>query len=962
MRRAFLAVAAATAVLAAATAAAGGEHDDDVVLRVNGRTAVVLVRATRTVYRYELPAAAPVLLARRLAARPAVVVGPETLVDPVSVAIDSAGTIYVADAVAGGGTVVAVAAAPTASSAPAGRPPAPAAVKRLPIPFPPSAIEAGARLIVADAGSHRIVSLDPETGRLVIEREDGRADGAGRAGGAGAGIVDTLLGSGGTIWAFDAGRGRLLRLFETPRRSPLDLSSRTLRGGEAVAFREPLPAGAGAVAVAGDVIYTIDRGTHRLAARALSDAAPVSIDYRAFVREPQAIAADTETLYFVDAALRLVRMPRPVPATAYFEAGTPSENAIAFYQYLADRRLLPLDAHVLRKGDAIATLVTATNLLPGAYPDAAFEALFCRLNATFCQGGKVPPRYYPGQRVRLPAVAPLRYVARRAVTLPVDAAKFPALATRPGVTSVADLSAFYAPLTAADAESLRAVLGTLNYTYAGADLLAETRGRFVVPVDAVRVAALVPAREVADPRSALNQLRSRNLTITAAAARVEPETLDIQPADDPPLAPAVPDRDPRCEPYDPKTYRRPQALISYCVPVASSGPVHVAIVDNLFDPTHREFAEGRLRMFAPGHAAVERTPLSDAFSADFDPAIDHGTHVAAIVAARNASNEIAGVHPRVVLNAVAPVNVKDLLDAVTSLNICSISLGAKRGALPGAGLAPELKTLAALVQDPAYQNVLFVIAAGNEGQPVGKGMFAELGAQDNVIVVGAAAWADGGPLLASYSNRGAPFVSIVAPGNLVRSATFGGGYGVASGTSQATAFVAGTAALLRSGAGATWAPWQLKERLLSTADLWLHGRNDRDAVFSGMLNMKRALFDTGAGVFTRENDPKHPITGHIAAEDREHLLTIAPARRGDPAVFLRLGDIRRFVRNEDGTRTIVYSVTSGGGSRHLERLLDVSADRIRWSGTATTFTVERLDGSSALIDLADLRELVNEVW
>ena len=204
---------------------------------------------------------------------------------------------------------------------------------------------------------------------------------------------------------------------------------------------------------------------------------------------------------------------------------------------------------------------------------------------------------------------------------------------------------------------------------------------------------------------------------------------------------------------------------------------------------------------------------------------------------------------------------------------------------------------------------------------------------------------------------------IVAPGDAIKSALYGGGYGVASGTSQATAFVSGTAALLRSGVAKSWAPWQIKERILSTADLWLHANGDSLNVFSGMLNMKRALIDADHTVVTFEVDGRI-VKGTIAARDKEK--TIVVKRSGKPPIVVRYADLRRFARNPDGSRSILYSSLPDpdNDQRVLVRLQDVSATEISSAdpGGQLEFTLELPDGTTQTIQLIDLRDFINVVF
>ena len=926
--------------------------DPGLELRVAGATAAVLDRVSKTVIRFTLTPPrtrqAASFRAERLAVRPEVVAGAPQVLAPTAIAIDPVGRIFIADA--SGPVIHVVETDGTLSTF----------YKGPALSYPIGLVVGNnGRLYVLDGALRAILSLQGPNAVPVEEFQLDRAATASEA--------QTLFWRAGTMWAVTPGTGSVLRLFASATSTP---SMRSLRGGETIQLRHIFEngVGPGAIGVGHDGLFALDRATKKIKALSLADGTTLGIDYTPFIANPVAIALTDDALFFLgkDAA-SLVRIPMLSQVTAYFEAGQPSENAVQFYEYLVDRRIMPFRKYTLQKGDEIRRLVTDANLLPSG-PTESFETLFCRFNQRFCAGDKYPKLYFPGQEITLPDIAVSRYVGRVAVRLPVDVTKFPILAQQ-AIKTVADVTRTLAPLTWQQPDTLRSILRDLNYTFGARDLLTQTEGNFIVPVDAARFRALVPQRDLADPKSALSLLASKNMKLVPTTpASAGEQSVSVEGGQAVALPPAVvPEPDDRCQPVDPKPYTRVQKLISFCLPKILS-PVTMAIIDARFDFSHEEFKDSsgsssRLMGIGIDNGNVERKPISDDQFDNFDLKIDHGTHVAGLLAARNAKSQVAGLVPTMQLYAATAAKAKDLFDTMR-LNICNISLGDK--GKKTVGVPTDITLLYDLISNPAYGNVLFVVSAGNDGEVPPKDTLASLAARSNVIVVGASSW-DPLPTISPYSNYDFRYVHIAAPGNMIKSTTFGGGYGVATGTSQATALVSGTAALLRATAGATWAPWQLKERLLSTADLWLYRNGESGKVFSGMLNMKRALFDAGYGVFTKYADSSI-IKGTIAPDDAERKISVTPIDKDGPgAAAIRYGDIRRFKRNGDGTYTILYSTQSDKKdplTRALERLLNVQAGQVAPVAQTETlsFKVVKLDGTTVVVQLFDLEDFWNAVF
>ena len=279
-----------------------------------------------------------------------------------------------------------------------------------------------------------------------------------------------------------------------------------------------------------------------------------------------------------------------------------------------------------------------------------------------------------------------------------------------------------------------------------------------------------------------------------------------------------------------------------------SDAVTIAVLDTGIDATHPEY---RARL-EDGFDFVDIIDgadnfLGDRLNADADPAdpgVGHGSHVTGILVARGDRMPI-GVAPQC---RVLPVRVLGALRQGDSLIgaglVDNINAGMKWAVDHGAdvinmslGIRHEGGGLphTDVVRYAERRGVIVVAAAGNDG---GDTLYYP-GALLGVIAVGAV---DRTGEVATYSTWGTQ-VDIVAPGTEIWSSWLDGGYAFATGTSQATPFVAGAAALCKSLAarlGHRLTPAQVASVLVATAD-----RNDQRfktlRAGCGRLNVPDAL-------------------------------------------------------------------------------------------------------------------------
>ncbi len=219
-------------------------------------------------------------------------------------------------------------------------------------------------------------------------------------------------------------------------------------------------------------------------------------------------------------------------------------------------------------------------------------------------------------------------------------------------------------------------------------------------------------------------------------------------------------------------------------------------------------------------------------------AIGHGTHVAGTIAAVAGNGVgIAGVAPGAkvlplrILGPDGTGSTRDLASAISA----AVASGARVINLSLGSLNEDVRVSAAIA-DAVARNVLVVAAAGNDG-PSGSPKWP---AVNDLALAVTALDRDGNP--AASGQRGA-YIDLGAPGtgilSTVPAALRGRDYEMQSGSSMATAFVSGTAAILAS-IKPDLSVGELREILVGTArDVGAPGRDD--ATGAGMLDAAAAV-------------------------------------------------------------------------------------------------------------------------
>jgi subtilisin family serine protease len=262
-----------------------------------------------------------------------------------------------------------------------------------------------------------------------------------------------------------------------------------------------------------------------------------------------------------------------------------------------------------------------------------------------------------------------------------------------------------------------------------------------------------------------------------------------------------------------------------------SDEVVVAVLDSGVDFTHVDLKGNMWTRPAnvPAYADDELGAFNDVNGYNgtdkiADPMDDngHGTHCAGIIGAEGDNGEgITGINQKVKIMPLKFLGRGGMGTTEDAIEAINYAIDRKKNGVnvriisASWGSTSKSKALEDTIRAAGDAGILFIAAAGNDGSNNdSRPHYPSNYDLPNVISVAAL---DRNDRLASFSNFGVKTVHIAAPGKDILSTWLGGVYREASGTSMATPYVSGVAALIIA-AEPKITMEKLRERLLSTAD------------------------------------------------------------------------------------------------------------------------------------------------
>lgn len=360
---------------------------------------------------------------------------------------------------------------------------------------------------------------------------------------------------------------------------------------------------------------------------------------------------------------------------------------------------------------------------------------------------------------------------------------------------------------------------------------------------------------------------------------------------------------------------RDNAPIAY-----TTSDVVVAVIDTGIDTSHTDLDGGKVIAWKDW-VNNRTTPYDDN---------GHGTHVSGIISGTGEGNQnYRGVAPGAsliglkVLDSEGSGSISDVTAAIDwavtnkstyNIKIISLSLGTDES-------SDGTDSTSIAINNAFNAGILPVVAAGNAGP--GKATIGSPGAAANALTVGAFAdLGEKGFFLADFSSRGLTAdgrlkPEIVAPGYQITSALANStnGYVTYSGTSMATPFTAGTAALILD-ANPNLTPTQVKNLITGTAQDWGPAGQDLDYGF-GRLDSYAAVKAAGNFTGTGPSVPNHLYKADsIARSGRYDEYTISIPNTSYPIAITLIHpnwsasqDFDVYLYDPNGTE-VAYSETS----------------------------------------------------
>jgi len=265
-------------------------------------------------------------------------------------------------------------------------------------------------------------------------------------------------------------------------------------------------------------------------------------------------------------------------------------------------------------------------------------------------------------------------------------------------------------------------------------------------------------------------------------------------------------------------------------------------------------------------------------NAKLDDNHGHGTHIAGIIGAEGGNGKgIIGISPKISLMILKYYDPKvpgtdNLKNTVAAINY-AVAKGAHIINYSGGGTEFSQEEHDA-VAAAEKKGILFVAAAGNERSNSDKNHYYPADYKlRNIISVTAI---DPKTEVLSSSNYGVETVDIAAPGQNILSCLPGNAYGYMTGTSQATAFVTGGAALVMASKENFYKAEEIKKYILATGDaqtqLASKTRTSRQLnLYKALTILDKGLSLTGVAAPNSENisvtnDPNEAPVGASTKE------------------------------------------------------------------------------------------------
>jgi hypothetical protein len=590
---------------------------------------------------------------------------------------------------------------------------------------------------------------------------------------------------------------------------------------------------------------------------------------------PKQICVVGNEIFIVESGSNtILRMPRGVPMRLELNGNTTEATAalVTVYEHLSAQQILPVIVREAAADETVDQLLIEHNVLPSTLSKSSREiqlmagGLICELNRQFCAESTARPervwknKLTAKQQLVVPSLRIARYLTSTVITL--------------GDQSVAQYLRSVFPDANTRSDYIQEQLMRDNppgiKESANRDILSE-KGQFRLPVFRLKADILIESEQ---GETNAGKMLFEELARYRAYLFSRQQSLPRNAGTGVVVAAAT---DGALEVTGNRASLRRQIHFPDLPEKIGLETVTIGIAEEVrqVDFDHPDFVNSSQESIwfdlipdgsdLPRRALTVNGSIPNVAIGDPFVDVDHGSHVAGLMAARGngiAPGLISELKGLVLIDTTNSAALRELVQNAVRQGVFVFNFSFTQP------VEAKILSLKTGINGQDWSDCIFIVAAGNASdfdsqdlQNSAEAPIKWIEGSRNMIGVGAVIVGDGSvswmnPFLNESgetqegSKYGKRFIQLVAPGKNIYSLGARNSYKKASGTSQAVPQVTAAAAILKAEKITT--PARIKARLMYTSD-WDVALNDK--VYGGLLNVQRAVWEPGLDLVRTSDKP-----------------------------------------------------------------------------------------------------------